>query len=70
MRQFNSAKNQENKMPVPKRKMSRSKTRSRRANWRTTPTQLITIKIDGVDYKIPHSLVNGVRRGYINPTTL
>jgi|LakMenE18May11ns_1017448.scaffolds.fasta_scaffold9957425_11 large subunit ribosomal protein L32 len=57
-------------MPVPKRKMSRSKTRSRRANWRTTPTQLITIQINGVEYKIPHSLVNGVRRGYVDPTTL
>ena len=56
-------------MPVPKRKMSRSKTRSRRANWRTTPTQLITIQINGVEYKIPHSLVNGVRRGYIDPAT-
>ena len=57
-------------MPVPKRKMSRSKTRSRRANWRTTPTQLITIQINGVEYKIPHSLVNGVRIGYVDPTTL
>jgi ribosomal protein L32 len=35
-------------MPVPKRKMSRSKTRSRRANWRTTltaPTPLDALQI-------------------------
>ncbi|MCH8612929.1 50S ribosomal protein L32 [Arsenicicoccus dermatophilus] len=29
-------------MAVPKRKMSRSNTRSRRANWRTTATPLTT----------------------------
>lgn len=29
-------------MAVPKRKMSRSNTRSRRANWRTTATALTT----------------------------
>ncbi|AKT52263.1 50S ribosomal protein L32 [Arsenicicoccus sp. oral taxon 190] len=29
-------------MAVPKRKMSRSNTRSRRANWRTTATTLTT----------------------------
>ena len=29
-------------MAVPKRKMSRSNTRSRRANWKATPTTLTT----------------------------
>ncbi|MGN6754195.1 MAG: 50S ribosomal protein L32 [Intrasporangium sp.] len=29
-------------MAVPKRKMSRSNTRSRRANWKATPTALTT----------------------------
>lgn len=29
-------------MAVPKRKMSRSNTRSRRANWKATPTALST----------------------------
>ena len=29
-------------MPVPKRKMSRARTRSRRSMWKTTPANLAT----------------------------
>ena len=29
-------------MPVPKRKMSRARTRSRRSMWKTTPAHLAT----------------------------
>jgi large subunit ribosomal protein L32 len=55
-------------MPVPKRKMSRSKTRSRRANWKASATNLITVNINGINYRIPHSLVKAVRLGHIDPS--
>ena len=42
-------------MAVPKRKMSRSNTRSRRAQWKATPTALTTTVSGGVvAYSRPH----------------
>ncbi len=42
-------------MAVPKRKMSRSNTRSRRAQWKATPTALTTTVSGGVvTYSRPH----------------
>lgn len=42
-------------MAVPKRKMSRSNTRSRRSQWKTTPTTLTTTVENGqVTYARPH----------------
>ena len=42
-------------MAVPKRKMSRSNTRSRRSQWKATPTTLTT-RLEGgqVVYSRPH----------------
>ncbi len=42
-------------MAVPKRKMSRSNTRSRRSQWKATPTTLTT-RVEGGDvvYSRPH----------------
>ena len=42
-------------MAVPKRKMSRSNTRSRRSQWKATPTTL-TPRVEGgqVSYSRPH----------------
>ena len=42
-------------MAVPKRKMSRSNTRSRRSQWKATPTTL-TSRVEGgqVSYSRPH----------------
>jgi large subunit ribosomal protein L32 len=40
---------------VPKRKMSRSNTRSRRAQWKATPTALTTTVSGGtITYSRPH----------------
>jgi large subunit ribosomal protein L32 len=40
---------------VPKRKMSRSNTRSRRAQWKATPTTLTeTVVGSAVEYSRPH----------------
>ena len=42
-------------MAVPKRKMSRSNTRSRRAQWKATPTALTATASGGVvTYSRPH----------------
>ena len=54
-------------MAVPKRKMSRSNTRHRRANWKATPIDLVPIQIGSITYRVPRRLVRAVQRGYIDP---
>lgn len=42
-------------MPVPKRKLSRSNTRSRRSQWKATaPTLVKTVENGKVTYSLPH----------------
>jgi len=53
-------------MAVPKRKMSRSRTRSRRSQWKATTTNLVPVQIDGVAVRIPRRLVRAVQRGFIH----
>ncbi|MFE7743182.1 50S ribosomal protein L32 [Nocardia sp. NPDC057455] len=53
-------------MAVPKRKMSRSNTRSRRANWKAAPVDLVPVTVAGVVHKVPRRLVTAVRRGLID----
>lgn len=52
-------------MAVPKRKMSRSNTRKRRAQWKATPPELTAITVDGVTQKVPNRLVKAFRLGLI-----
>ncbi|TLG06330.1 50S ribosomal protein L32 [Nocardia cyriacigeorgica] len=54
-------------MAVPKRKMSRSNTRSRRSNWKATPPDLVPVPVGGVVHRVPRRLVQAVRRGLIDP---
>lgn len=54
-------------MAVPKRRTSRSNTRSRRANWRAEATQLVPVP--GSDHLVPQRLLAAVRRGLIDPAT-
>ncbi|GAB2475368.1 large ribosomal subunit protein bL32 [Jatrophihabitans fulvus] len=43
-------------MAVPKRKMSRSNTRSRRSQWKTTPTTLVRCPNRACnELKLPHT---------------
>ncbi len=56
-------------MAVPKRKMSRSNTRHRRSSWKTKPTQLVPITVDGAEYRVPRRLVRAVHAGLVDPTT-
>jgi large subunit ribosomal protein L32 len=52
-------------MAVPKRKMSRSRTRSRRAQWKADVPQLVPVRIDGVEALIPRRLVRAAGRRLI-----
>ncbi|MEV6430921.1 50S ribosomal protein L32 [Nocardia sp. NPDC051463] len=53
-------------MAVPKRRMSRSNTRSRRAQWKATPPDLVPVTVAGVVHKVPRRLLQAVRRGLID----
>ncbi|MFD8975544.1 MULTISPECIES: 50S ribosomal protein L32 [unclassified Streptomyces] len=54
-------------MAVPKRKLSRSNTRHRRAQWKATTPQLAPVTIDGSVYRVPQRLVKAYERGLIHP---
>ncbi|HEV7974138.1 50S ribosomal protein L32 [Amycolatopsis sp.] len=45
-------------MAVPKRKMSRSNTRSRRSQWKAAVPDLVPIKVDGKIMRVPRKLIN------------
>ncbi|HLS75996.1 MAG TPA: 50S ribosomal protein L32 [Nocardia sp.] len=57
-------------MAVPKRRMSRSNTRSRRARWKAKAPDLIAVTVAGVTHRVPRRLVAAVRRGLIDPERL
>ncbi|MFD2795715.1 50S ribosomal protein L32 [Promicromonospora vindobonensis] len=55
-------------MAVPKRKMSRSRTRSRRSQWTAqVPELVLATTVDGRQVKVPARLVPAVRRGLVVP---
>ncbi|MFI6080286.1 50S ribosomal protein L32 [Streptomyces sp. NPDC051217] len=54
-------------MAVPKRKMSRSNTRHRRAQWKATPPQLVPVTVDGAVYRVPQRLAKAYERGLLRP---
>ncbi|RZB14358.1 50S ribosomal protein L32 [Streptomyces sp. F001] len=54
-------------MAVPKRKMSRSNTRHRRAQWKAATPQLMTVTVDGVAYRVPQRLAKAYERGLLRP---
>ena len=57
-------------MAVPKRKMSRSNTRKRRAQWKAAPVDLVPIAVAGQSYQVPRRLIAAVRRGLIDPAQI
>ncbi|NGM15671.1 50S ribosomal protein L32 [Verrucosispora sp. WMMA2044] len=57
-------------MAVPKRRMSRSNTRHRRANWKAVPVDLVPIQIGSMTYRVPRRLVRAVQLGHIDPSSL
>jgi large subunit ribosomal protein L32 len=54
-------------MAVPKRKMSRSNTRHRRAQWKAATPALVPVTVDGVRYLVPQRLVKAYERGLLRP---
>lgn len=53
-------------MAVPKRRMSRSNTRSRRAQWKTEATGLVNVSASGRLHKVPRRLLKAARLGLID----
>ena len=53
-------------MAVPKRKMSRSNTRHRRSQWKADNPDLVSVKIDGQEVRIPRRLVKAAQAGLID----
>lgn len=54
-------------MAVPKRRMSRSNTRSRRSQWKADPPNLVPITLAGRRHLVPVHLVPAYRRGLLPP---
>ncbi|MDO5746159.1 MAG: 50S ribosomal protein L32 [Actinomycetaceae bacterium] len=54
-------------MAVPKKKMARPATRTRRAAWKATWPQLVTVKSDGKDVVVPRRLKKAVEMGLFEP---
>ncbi|MEV2278681.1 50S ribosomal protein L32 [Nocardiopsis sp. NPDC049922] len=52
-------------MAVPKRKTSRSNTRTRRAQWKAARPELVPVTIGGRDHLVPRHLVRAYRRGLL-----
>ncbi|GAD83913.1 50S ribosomal protein L32 [Nocardia asteroides] len=57
-------------MAVPKRRMSRANTHSRRSQWKATAPQLVPVTVGGVEYRVPRRIVAAVRRGLIDPSRI
>lgn len=53
-------------MAVPKRRMSRANTRSRRSQWKADNVELQEVKINGVPQRMPRRLVKAAQLGLID----
>ncbi|MDR3661616.1 MAG: 50S ribosomal protein L32 [Mycobacterium sp.] len=53
-------------MAVPKRRMSRANTRSRRAQWKAEATDLVGVNVAGQQHKVPRRLLKAARLGLVN----
>lgn len=54
-------------MAVPKRRTSRSNTRTRRSAWRAAPPDLVPVVINGRRHLVPRRLVRAYQRGHLHP---
>jgi large subunit ribosomal protein L32 len=53
-------------MAVPKRRMSRSNTRSRRSQWKTEAVGLVSVTVAGQQHKVPRRLLKAARLGLVD----
>ena len=54
-------------MAVPKRRMSRSNTRTRRSQWKAVTPDLVRVTLRGHEHLVPRNLVRAYQRGLITP---
>lgn len=54
-------------MAVPKRKTSRSNTRTRRANWKAEAVPTVPVVVDGSAYEVPRRYARAIERGLMTP---
>lgn len=52
-------------MAVPKRRLSRARTRARRAQWKASPTALVPVTFEGRTVHVPRRLARAVERGLL-----
>ncbi|WP_083982709.1 50S ribosomal protein L32 [Actinomadura hibisca] len=52
-------------MAVPKRKMSRSNTRKRRAQWKASAPDLVPITVEGRVLRVPRRLARAYQRNLV-----
>ncbi|MFC4556176.1 50S ribosomal protein L32 [Georgenia faecalis] len=52
-------------MAVPKRKMSRSNTRSRRSQWKAQLTELVAVRVQGREIRVPRRLAKAYQKGML-----
>ena len=53
-------------MAVPKFKMSRARTRSRRAQWKASNADLVQVTVRGRTASVPRRLAKAYQRGLIS----
>ena len=53
-------------MAVPKRRMSRSNTRSRRSQWKAEAVGLVNVAVGGQQRKVPRRLLKAARLGLVD----
>lgn len=54
-------------MAVPKRRTSRSNTRTRRAQWKAAPPDLVPVTVAGRRVLVPRRLVRAYQLGLLPP---
>ncbi len=54
-------------MAVPKRKMSRSNTRTRRSTWKADLDELQPVRAGGRELRVPRRLAKAYEKGLIDP---
>ncbi len=52
-------------MAVPKRKMSRANTRTRRSTWKAKLSDLMTIRVQGREVRVPQRLAKAYKTGAV-----
>ncbi|AEE47240.1 50S ribosomal protein L32 [Cellulomonas fimi] len=52
-------------MAVPKRRLSRARTRTRRSQWKAATPDLVPVTVEGRTVQVPRRLVRAVQRGLL-----